>query len=89
MVARFYIDGLFDITMTIYEAFLLLAVGTLLVYLLVAVVIREISIRKFLRKRSQRRQKLGKVKKVVFEHFLRIKRVFPLQIWAFFTTFTL
>lgn len=62
MVARFYIDGLFDITMTIYEAFLLLAVGTLLVYLLVAVVIREISIRKFLRKRSQRRQKLGKVK---------------------------
>lgn len=48
--------------MTIYEAFLFSVVGILLVCLSVAVVIREISIRKFLRKRAQIRQKLGKVK---------------------------
>lgn len=62
MVARFYIDGLFDMELTIYETFLLALVVLLVVCLLVAVVIRELSIRKFLRKRAQRRQKLGKVK---------------------------
>lgn len=61
MVARFYINGLFDIELTIQEAFLLIIVGIFVVYLIVAVIIREISIRKFLNKRRKRRQKLGKV----------------------------
>lgn len=62
MVTRFYINGLFDIELTIHEAFLLTIVGIFVVYLIVAVIIREISIRKFLKKRRKRRQKLGKVK---------------------------
>lgn len=62
MVTRFYINGLFDIELTIHEAFLLTIVGIFVVYLIVAVIIREISIRKFLKERRKRRQKLGKVK---------------------------
>lgn len=62
MVTRFYINGLFDIELTIHEAFLLTIVGFFVVYLIVAVIIREISIRKFLKERRKRRQKLGKVK---------------------------
>ena len=62
MVTRFYINGLFDIELTIQEAFLLIIVGIFVVYLIVAVIIREISIRKFLKERRKRRQKLGKVK---------------------------
>ena len=61
MVARFYINGLFDIELTIQEAFLLIIVGIFVVYLIVAVIIREISIRKFIKERRKRRQKLGKV----------------------------
>lgn len=61
MVARFYINGLFDIELTIQEAFLLTIAVLVAVYLMVAVIIREISIRKFLNKRRKRRQKLGKV----------------------------
>lgn len=62
MVTRFYINGLFDIELTIHEAFMLTIVGIFVVYLIVAVIIREISIRKFLKERRKRRQKLGKVK---------------------------
>ena len=62
MVTRFYINGLFDIELTIHEAFLLTIVGIFVVYLIVAVIIREISIRKFLKERRKRRQNLGKVK---------------------------
>lgn len=61
MVARFYINGLFDIELTIQEAFLLTIAVLVAVYLMVAVIIREISIRKFLNKRRKMRQKLGKV----------------------------
>ena len=61
MVTRFYINGLFDIELTIQEAFLLIIVGIFVVYLIVAVIIREISIRKFIKERRKRRQKLGKV----------------------------
>lgn len=62
MVTRFYINGLFDIELTIHEAFMLTIVGFFVVYLIVAVIIKEISIRKFLKERRKRRQKLGKVK---------------------------
>ena len=62
MVTRFYINGLFDIELTIHEAFMLTIVGIFVVYLIAAVIIREISIRKFLKERKKRRQKLGKVK---------------------------
>ena len=62
MVTRFYINGLFDIELTIHEAFLLTIVGIFVVCLIVAAIIREISIRKFLKKRRKRLQKLGKVK---------------------------
>lgn len=67
MVTRFYINDLFDIDLTIHEAFLLTIVGIfvvyiIVVYLIVAVIIRERSIRKYLRERAERRQKLGKVK---------------------------
>ena len=62
MVTRFYINGLFDIELTIHEAFLLTIVGIFVVCFIVAAIIREISIRKFLKKRRKRLQKLGKVK---------------------------
>ena len=60
MVTRIHIDGLFDITLTMYGLFVVIVL--LVVCLIVAVVIRERSIRKFLRERDERRQKLGKVK---------------------------
>lgn len=60
MVARFHIDSLFDVTLTAYEVF---AVAVLLLACLItAVAIRERSIRRFLKDRDGRRQKLGKVK---------------------------
>lgn len=62
MVTRFYINGLFDIELTIHEAFLLTIVGIFVVCLIVAAIIREINIRKFLKNRRKRLQKLGKVK---------------------------
>ncbi len=60
MVVRFHIDGLFDMTLTIYGLFVIIVL--LVVCLIVAVIIRERSIRKYLRERAERRQKLGKVK---------------------------
>ncbi len=60
MVTRIHIDGLFDMTLTMYGLFVVIVL--LVVCLIVAVVIRERSIRKYLRERAERRQKLGKVK---------------------------
>lgn len=60
MVTRIHIDGLFDMTLTMYGLFVVIVL--LVVCLIVAVIIRERSIRKFLRERAERRQKLGKVK---------------------------
>ncbi len=60
MVTRIHIDGLFDMTLTMYGLFVVIVL--LVVCLIVAVVIRERSIRKYLRERDERRQKLGKVK---------------------------
>ena len=60
MVTRIHIDGLFDMTLTMYGLFVVIVL--LVVCLIVAVIIREISIRKFLKERRKRRQKLGKVK---------------------------
>lgn len=60
MVTRIHIDGLFDMTLTMYGLFVIIVL--LVVCLIVAVVIRERSIRKYLRERDERRQKLGKVK---------------------------
>jgi len=60
MVVRFHIDGLFDMTLTIYGLFVIIVL--LVVCLTVAVAIRERSIRKYLRERAERMQKLGKVK---------------------------
>ena len=47
-------------TLTIYGLFVIIVL--LVVCLIVAVIIRERSIRKYLRERAERRQKLGKVK---------------------------
>lgn len=47
-------------TLTMYGLFVVIVL--LVVCLIVAVIIRERSIRKFLRERDERRQKLGKVK---------------------------
>ena len=60
MVTRIHIDGLFDMTLTMYGLFVVIVL--LVVCLIVAVVIRERSIRKYLREMDERRQKLGKVK---------------------------
>lgn len=60
MVVRFHLDGLFDMTLTMYGLFVVIVL--LVVCLIVAVIIRERSIRKYLRERAERRQKLGKVK---------------------------
>lgn len=60
MVTRIHIDGLFDMTLTMYGLFVVIVL--LVVCLIVAVIIRERSIRKYLRERAERRQKLGKVK---------------------------
>ena len=60
MVTRIHIDGLFDMTLTMYGLFVVIVL--LVVCLIVAVIIRERSIRKYLREMAERRQKLGKVK---------------------------
>lgn len=60
MVTRIHIDGLFDMTLTMYGLFVVIVL--LVVCLIVDVIIRERSIRKYLRERAERRQKLGKVK---------------------------
>ena len=62
MVIRFYINGLFDITLTLHELFALVFVLCVLIWLMVYTIVREINVRKFLRQRDEIRKKLGKVK---------------------------